>query len=208
MATAQNVIDASIARRKDPYQNSWEDAELLDYLQAGVNFVHPILVKEESELIQTTATIAMTALAGQEYDLPASFLAVAPDGVWITGYDPMRPVRVNEKIANGTSTGASADITKYYVTVDKIGFVKIPNASITANIRYFTTATTLVVGTTMPYSGIFNDALSMFMTNMAFARNDSNLADIGALYNALESSALTIIRRRIPLRPGVAKQAQ
>lgn len=201
MATAQQVIDASLVRYKDVEEDAFDDTELLVYLNKGVAHAHNILVRHGSELAATTGTVAGQT-STQEYALESNFLAMVKDGVWTTGANPMTPISYADKVVIGTGTGTP---TRYYLTAANIGFTPIPSTTMTIYIYYYTTPTTLLVGTTMPYGGRFNDALSMFMTSMAFSRDELDTSVINEMHNMLERAVLDVVDRRIPVKAGLRK---
>uniref|UniRef100_A0A6M3K2J1 Uncharacterized protein n=1 Tax=viral metagenome TaxID=1070528 RepID=A0A6M3K2J1_9ZZZZ len=201
MATAQNIIDASLARYKDSNEDAWVDDELLAYLNKAVGHAHNVLVRHGSEMAATLTTVTL-ATGTQEYALPSDFLAVVQDGVWLEDYNPMEPVPYSQKIYQGSS---QATPTRFYLTRDRIGFIPVPSAAATVNEYYYTTPVTLAVGTSMPYDDLLDEPLSTFMSSLAFSRDELDTSLLNETFNTLEKSVLDVVDRRSPLRPVIHK---
>lgn len=204
--TAQTIIDSSVVRYKDANETQWADAELLAYLNDALEYVHSILIRENSELAVTYDTITIVA-GTQEYELSGNldnFYAMCPKGVWFsTEPNSLTPVNYEEKIHSGTTTSDLVPVA-YYLTATHLGVIPIPTAtavavSATLHCRFFTMPTELAVDGTMPYKNLFNRAAKRFMESMALIRNEnSTAADVSALYNTLETAAMDIIKKRTP----------
>lgn len=206
--TAQAVIDSSIARAKDPNKSQWADAQLLIFLNKAYDYVHKLLIKLQSELVVTSASVNMVATT-QEYELATSlpdFWGMADNGVFFAGLGiPLDPVAYEDKIrtkSTVTSTSMPAP-TMYYVTATHLGVIPIPAvASVTSypalTCRYFKANTALALGTAMPYKNLFNEPIAVFMDHAALIKTSENTGELTALYNALETSTLDIAKRRSP----------
>ena len=208
MATAQNIIDNSLARQMDPHETQWSDTELLAWLNKGVNYLHQVLINNQIDWAVTDAATAVTTVDGTElYDLESDFWGMVEgdsakgDGsVWLdktTSYAFLTPCGQHESIK---FTGADrGEPTQYYLTATQIGLLAVPDAVYVLKYRYYTTPTTLLIATAMPYGDLFNEALSSFMSSRALTRNGMMAAGEMAIYNELESQALAIARRRTPI---------
>ena len=208
MATAQNIIDNSLARQMDTSKTQWSDPELLALLNKGVDYLHQVLINNQIDWATTsTATTVSTVAATELYDLESDFLgmvegdsAKGEGGVWLdktTSYAFLAPCDQRESVK---FTGADrGEPTQYYLTATQIGLLAVPDAVYALKYRYYTTPTTLLVSSTMPYSGLFNEALSSFMSSRALTRNGMMTSGEMAIYNELESQALAIARRRTPI---------
>jgi len=193
MATAQTVIDASIARLKDQRIVQWRDTELLEYLNRGVEHVHSILVAADSDLIVSTKQTALSG-ATSSNTLETDFLALLKDGVVIDDV-PLEPCSFSEYILNAGATGTPK---KFYLENTKIYFVPALNGSYTLDVYYYPQHTTLALGTTMPYNSFFDVPLSVFMTAMAFLRADRPKAELDQIYVSLGEAVMDVLRKRAP----------
>jgi hypothetical protein len=210
MATAQTVIDASIARYMDTAKTLWADVELLAYINKGVDYINQILIGRANPL--ATKSVSITLVDGTETYLFASnsmtdFLAVYEgtrienSGVSIADsrLGPMKEADRTDFI-NDDATIDEDEPTNFYVGSTYIGFLPIPDTTYTATVWYYYQPTALALGTTMPWSGIFNEALSSFATNMALIRAEYNSTPLLEVYNELESKAILVATKRTATR--------
>lgn len=198
--TAQTLIDNSLARAKDPDDIQWTDADLLNYMNKAVSYIHMKLVQMNSELAVSAGTVTMVA-ATQEYDLSGNldnFWKMVRNGVYFT--TPLTEISLEDaKRAGSTSTGVAP--TAYYLTAAKIGLVPIPAAAAvivapTLYCRYFAKETTLALGTAMPYKNLFNEAISTFASSLALFKTEAQSAEYLSVYNALEEATMDIAKNR------------
>jgi len=200
VVTAQTVIDNSLARQKDPDDTQWTDANLLNYINKAVSYIHMKLIQMNNELAVSTGTIAMVA-STQEYDLSGNldnFYKMCPNGVYFT--EPLTKISLEDAKRAGATTTATAP-TAYYLTAAKIGVVYTPTAAAvvlapTLYCRYFAKETTLALGTTMPYKNLFNEAISTFASSLALFKTEESSAEYLSVYNALEESTMEIASKR------------
>lgn len=211
MADAQTTINNSLARLKDPDKTTWTDADLLKLLNHGIAYIQQKLILWRSPLAVTTSHVE--AEDGEETYTLASytitdFYAVYEDkikgdtGVWYTdtsSYTFLTPTDQQESIEY--TNAAEGPPEKYYLNDTQIGFLPVPDTDYTIYIRYYRAHTDLAVGGTMPYNGIFNEALSVFMSSMAFTLAEFAVGDMVALYNDLEATAMSIVALRSAKRP-------
>lgn len=201
--TAQVVIDNSIARAKDSNKTQWSDDQMLKFLNKGVDYVHRLLIRENSEIAINDGTISLTG-GVQEYSLPDDLWCIPPNGVYFSAVvKPITPVTYEDKIREGVTTTDSAP-ESYYITDDKIGLVLTPSgtaaaAYTTLNCRYFKKNTALAFTDNMPYKNLFNEPISMFMDNLALFKAEVPTEEIVSIFNALEAATIEIINQRIPV---------
>lgn len=205
--TAQSVIDNSLSRAKDSDKTQWADTELLKFLNKAYDYTQKLLIRIQSELVITTGTVTMSALA-QEYTLDGDlddFWAMAHHGVYFDGQgDFLVPVPYEDKVRSAGSTTDSAP-SSYYLTSTKIGVLDIPTATSTAaystlSCRYFKKNSSLSLTTPMPYKNVFNEPMSAFMDNVAIVKTEEAKGEIyAALYNTLEETTLMIAASRNPI---------
>lgn len=208
--TAQNIIDVSLARARDPHETQWTDAQLLAHLNKGVHYLHSKLIGHQVDWATTKIGIAIPTVDGTElYNLPSDFWSMHPGnginetGVWLnktTSYSFLAPVDQRESVLGIGSD--EAEPTRYYLTETQIGLLPVPDAVYTLMLRYYFSPITMTLTTVMPYGNIFNEALSSFMSSRALA--DAGLIAAGemSIYNELETTALTIAQRRTPKSVG------
>lgn len=204
MATIQNVIDSSIARYQDPDKTLWADAELLAYANKAVAYLNQLLIQRNDPI--GLSSIAITTSDGTEtYALPSGFIAMYPgkssdqSGMWIDD-NFLWPVRETEKVNYSDDEGGEP---KYYYIIDGyIGLLPVPDDEYQVNYRYFATQNALELSTpsTMPWGGVFDEAISMFMTSLANARGEMDVSMITQVYAELERSALSVVSLRTPIR--------
>lgn len=208
MATIQNVIDASIARYQDPDKTLWTDAELLAYGNKAVAYINQLLVQRNDHLGLKAATIT-TAEGTENYDLPSDFLAMYPgaklqeSGMWIDD-NFLFPVRETERVGYDLTSDGYDEPLYYYMTATQFGLLPIPDGIYTVNYRYFYTITALALypsASTMPWGGVFDEAISTFITSLANARGEMDVSMMTQLYDELEQSALKVLNVRTPIRP-------
>lgn len=204
--TVQTLVNNTIVRQKDSQKLDWADAELLIYVNKARDYIHKLLVVDGQEIAITTGDITMVA-STQEYDLSGNlddFWCMSTNGVYFTGATtPLIPVTAEDKIRYGGSTTNAAP-AYYYLTPTKIGVIPIPTATSvsvygTLNCRYFKKEADLALTDSMPYKNIFNEPVSMFVSNMAMLRLGVDTAEYTAIYNNLETSVRAIIARRSQL---------
>lgn len=208
--TAQSVINSTIARQKDDVlkKTQWSDAELLIYLNKAVKYIDDTLVTANSELVISEADITIVASTG-EYSLATNlpdFMKLQNNGAYFAaGFEPLQPTDFESKIRIG-STETSELPTMVYVTPTNLGLLPVPDATAVAidntlKCRYFKyRATDLALTDAMPYKNLFNEAISAFITAMAFLRREENNDQISAHYDALETSILMVVGNRENLR--------
>jgi len=204
--TVQTLVNNTIVRQKDSQKLDWTDAELLIYVNKARDYIHKLLVLDNQEIAISTGTITMVALT-QEYTLSGNlddFWAMSTNGVYFTGsITPLIPVTLEDKIRFGGST-TNTEPKYYYLTPIKIGIIPIPTATSvstygTLNCRYFKKESDLALTDSMPYKNIFNEPVSMFVSNMAMLRLGVDTAEYTAIYNNLEMSVRSIIAKRSQL---------
>ena len=200
--TAQVVIDAGLARYKDPAETQWADAELLVYLNKGIEYIFKMLIAAKSDLATTVGSV--TTSATQEFALPDDLWGICPAGVSISGgiTKPLGVATYEDKIRGGT-TATSVDPKLYYLTADKIGLIPIPNATsaaayTTLSIRYWKKPSALALTGNMPYLNIFNDAIAAFVDAMAFLRNQESAEIVMQIYNTLEQAVMLVVKNHTP----------
>jgi len=201
--TAQTTIDNSIARAKDEKKTQWVDSQLLIFMNKAIDFTHKLLIREQSEIVKTDATITMVADT-QEYLLTGNlddFWSMSYKGVYFTDF--LTPCTYEDKIRAGTDTTDTAP-GSYYITDTHIGVLGIPTATSVAAFptlycRYFKMNTPLALTDDMPYKNLFNEPLSSFMDHVAVLKTTAPTSEFTALYNALEASTLEIAKNRIPI---------
>ena len=201
--TAQTVIDNSIARAKDPYKTQWTDAQMLIFLNKAYDYTQKILIQAKSELVITSVSIDLSAT--REFSLATylpDFWGMVEHGVYFDD-TPLTPVTVEDAIRYGTITTNTA-ATGYYVTGTNLGLLETPTdeavglfPSLTC--RYFKKNAPLALGSAMPYKNLLNEPMSSFMDHLAVLKTTAPTAELTAIYNALESSALTLALKRVPL---------
>lgn len=208
MATAQNIIDSSLARQMDQGETQWTETELLAWLNNGVSYLHQVLINNRIDWATTSTATPVSTVADTElYDLEGDFWSMVEGdsakgegSVWLdktTSYAFLTPCGQHESIKfTGADTG---EPTQYYLTATQIGLLAVPDAVYVLKYRYYTTPTTLLIATAMPYGDLFNEALSSFMSSRALTRNGMMTSGEMAIYNELETQALTIARRRTPI---------
>lgn len=204
MATIQDVIDASIARYQDPDETLWPDAELLAYANKAVAYLNQLLIQRNDPI--GLSSIAFTTADGTDtYALPSGFIAMYrgkssdQSGMWIDD-NFLWPVRETEKVNYSDDEGGEP---KYYYIIERyIGLLPVPDDAYQVNYRYFATQNALKLSTpsTMPWGGVFDEAISMFMTSLANARGEMDVSMITQVYAELERSALSVISLRTPIR--------
>ena len=211
MATAQAIIDATQARYKDPGKTQWGDSELLGYINAAIDYIHKLLIGNRSEMALKYPDIAITTTAGTEaYGLPPDFWAI---------YEGERSERTGVHLVNGTgfawlsecSPGDSVEMTgastgqpsRYYITADKIGLLPVPDAAYTIRPRYYFQSPAVALAGSMPWNGLFNEAIKSFTSSRALARNGMVVAGELEIYNELERQAMAIIVKREGRRPKI-----
>lgn len=204
--TAQTLIDSSIARAKDPDDTQWTDAQLLIFLNKAYDYIHKLLMLNQSEIAVSDESITLVA-STQEYTLATElpdFWAMASDGVTISGVsDPLVPVPYYDKTRSGTDTTDTYP-GSYYVTATEIGFIDIPSATAvaahgTVSCRYFKKNVALTLTDNMPYKNILNEPMATFMDHVAFLKAENNTSELTTLYNALEKTTMDIVGKRVPL---------
>lgn len=211
MATAQEIIDNSLARLKDADESEWVDATLLALLNKGVAYVHQLLIKHGSPLAMKEATFD-TVADTEAYTLSdegiTDLWGLVEDktrgdfGVWFTDSDSHYFLEPCDKQKSIEYTNAdSGTPAYYYLTATQIGFLPVPDSVVTMHLRYYCQHTALALGGTMPYNGLFDEALSVFMSNMAMLLSEFSTLEMTAIYNELEATALGIARNRLPKRP-------
>ena len=201
--TAQNMIDASYIRYADPAKTEWADAELLVYLNDGIEYAFQALHKLNSDLIKTVGSIT-TAATTQEYTLNDDFWAMCENGVTLSGgiSKALVPGTYDDKTRNGTTTTA-ADPKVYYLTDTKLGLIPIPTtasaaAYTTISCRYFKKPTAIALGGSLPWRNIFNAPIKAFMCSFALLRNQRSLEAQNLIYNTLEAAVVELATRRTP----------
>jgi len=201
--TAQTTIDNSIARAKDKKKTQWTDAQLLIFMNKGIDFTHKLLIKEQSEIVITDSTITMVA-GTQEYLLSGNlddFWGMSENGVYFTDF--LTPCTYEDKVRHGTDTTDTAPVS-YYITSTHLGVLDIPTATSVAAFptlycRHFKKNTPLALTDNMTYLNLFNEPISSFMDHTAVLKTTAPTAEFTALYNALEAATLEIAKNRVPL---------
>jgi hypothetical protein len=218
MSTVQNVLDGSIARYIDPDKTTWVDAELLAYVQKGVNYINQLLINRNDISATKSGTISITSgnetvsfTACTMTDFVAMYKGNKLDntGVWINNsfLDPCRePERSDYMDDDGTMQ--TEQPAKYYVGSSYLGFLPVPDDSYTVDCLYFYKQSALTVGSSMPFNDVFNEAISAFVTSMAAARTERDIAAMTALYNELETQALAVTNARNAIRPKMVNRSR
>jgi len=197
--TLQTLIGESMSRAKDPDITQWTTAQLVIFAKKAHSYIQRILIRENSEIVMSTGSIAMTAT--QEFLLSGNldnFWKIA--SVFFAGQLPMTSISVEDAKREGTTT-TDVDPKNFYLTATAIGMVNIPSATSiaafpTLTCRYFAMETHLTLTASMPYKNLFNEPISAFMDHMAIMKKDDPTAEYTALYNALEEATLSIVRER------------
>lgn len=204
MATIQNVIDSSIARYQDPDKTLWADTELLAYANKAVSYLNQLLIQRNDPL-GLSGTVITTANGTETYALPSGFIAMyrgkssEQSGMWIDD-NFLWPVRETEKVNYYDDDGGEP---KYYYIIDGyIGLLPVPDDEYTVNYRYFSTQDALELSTpsTMPWGGVFDEAVSMFITSLANTRGEMDVSMLTQIYAELERSAMAVVAARTPMR--------
>lgn len=208
MATAQTVIDNSIVRRMDPDETTWTDAGLLVYLNKGYDYVHQLLITRRDELALKTAssfnitdgteTYSITDNIGSDFLAMYEGAKLDETGVWITDTF-LDPCRETERVNYYNSD--ESEPVKYYLTGTTIGFLPVPDTTYAVTCKYYFQRSALTLTSTMPYTSLFDEALSTFMSNMALMEKGYDTNGIIGIYNELEKQALTIAGKRTPIKP-------
>jgi hypothetical protein len=211
MSTVQTLLNTTIARYIDPDKTTWADAELLAYVQMAVNYINQLLINRNDVFAAKQGTITTVAAAETVTfvtctmtDFMAMYKGNKHDntGVWINNsfLEPCRELERSDYMdSDGTmQTGQPA---KYYVGDSYIGFLPVPNDVYSVKCMYFYTPTALALGTTMPFNGVFDLAISAYVTSMAAARSERDISAMTALYNELEAQALAVTNARNAIRP-------
>lgn len=141
----------------------------------------------------------------QEYLLSEylpDFWCMAEEGVYFAA-DPLSPISIQEKVRAGLKTTDVAPEC-YYASPTHFGVVSIQTdvsvaAFPTINCRYYPKNEKLTLLSPMPWKGLFDEPMSMFLSNMAQMKAQKPVAEITALYNALESEALALEAKRVPI---------
>lgn len=209
MATVQNILDATMVRYMDPDKTTWSDAELLTIVQKAVDYIQQILINR-GDVMATKTTHLHTADGTETYtwaslsitDFVAMYQGSKLDttGVWISD-SFLSPCRYEDKVAYVSAS--EGEPIKYYITDTLIGFLPVPDAIYQVDFMYFYKQPALALGTTMPFNGVFDLAISTFVDAMAAARNEQDISNITQLYNELESKALGVVSKRTPIRPAM-----
>ncbi|MBI9091813.1 MAG: hypothetical protein JEZ12_21590 [Desulfobacterium sp.] len=174
------------------------------FLNKAYDYIHKQLIKNNSEINTVTVPVPLGG-AVQEYPLVTyleNFWCMAEEGVYI-GTEPLAPLTIRDKVrAGGDLTNDPP--TAYYVTPDSLGLVPVPSSQCVTNnptiyCRYYPQNAPLELGSLMPWSGIFNEPMSTFMTNIALLKGKGRTNEITALYNALEGEAMAIAAKRVPV---------
>jgi hypothetical protein len=204
--TAQTLIDNSIIRARDLDETNERltDAQLLIYLNKAREYVHQILIRENSEIAVTTGTISMVGTQ-QEYELAGDlpdFWAMVKHGVYF-GTTSLLPMTYEEKIREGTTATDEAPV-QYYVTSTHLGVVPVPSVTAataypTLYCRYFKYPTPLTLESEMPYKNALNSAMSAFLDSVGALSAEKQTSEFSAMYNSLEEATMEIIRKRVPL---------
>ncbi len=202
--TAQQIIDTSIIRAMDEDKTRCKDLPALVFLNKAYDYIHKQLIKNNSELNTVTVSVPLGG-AVQEYPLTdylENFWCMAEEGVYIDT-EPLTPLTIRDKVRAGG--GLTDDPpTSYYVTPDALGLVPVPSSqSVTDHptiyCRYYPQNAPLTLKSEMPWSGIFNEPMSTFMTNIALLKGKGRTNEITALYNTLEEEAMSIAAKRVPV---------
>ena len=185
---------------------NWDDDQLLIFMNKAVDFLHKLLIRLQSEIAITDATIS-TVTNTQEYLLSGNmddFWAMAEHGVYFSGTGTfLTPVTYEDKV-RATNETTNTDPESYYVTDTHIGLIDIPTVTSVAayptlSCRYFKQNTALGLDDSMPYKNILNEPIGSFMDHLAILKTNAKTSEFTALYNALEESALDIINKRVPI---------
>lgn len=204
--TPQTIIDNSIARKKDADKTQWSDADLLIYLNDGLDYIRQVLIENRSRLAVDSTTITTTS--GTDLyafstvtmtDLVAMFEGVNSEqtGVYCDNTF-LYPVDESEKVKYIGATLDSLTPTMYYLTDDSIGFLPPIGGTFSIITYFYAKVSDLALDGVMPYNDLFNRAASKFMTNAALMEAGFITADFTGLYNELERSALVVVRKRTP----------
>ncbi len=204
MTTVQAVIDGSMARAMDEDKTQWDDDQALIFLNKSGDYIQKLLIRLQNDLAVVSETITLAAT--QEYSLANNlpgFWSMVDGGVYFPGELPLTPITVEDAHREGSTTTDTAP-TMYYLTSTSLGLANIPTATAVATYselkcRYYEKFASLALEDDMPYSDLFNEPMSAFMDHVAVLKIQGQTAEFTALYNALEESALEIVKRRTPL---------
>lgn len=201
--TVQAVVDNSLARQKDSDENTWEDSELLKYINKARTFIYNLLILNQSDIGLSEGTITMVATT-QEYDLSGNlddFWCMQADGVYFSTIGtPLTPIAKTDAVRLLSAT-TDTPPTMFYLTGTKLGVANIPTATAvsadaTLNCRFYSYQSDLTLTDNMPWKNLFNEAIGFFVDSMAFARNEVDSQVVSSIYNTLEDMAIKIINAR------------
>lgn len=203
MATVQSVIDNSIARGMDPDLTQWDDDRALASLNEAGDYIQKLLIRLQSELVIERENIPMAATQEFSLSLLSGFWAMVDGGVYFSGEMPLTPITVEDAQREGSATTDVAP-TMYYLTSTSIGLANIPTETAVAaypelTCRYFKAFSSLTLTDEMPFGGLLDKPMAAFMAHVGVMEIQGQTAEVTALYNALEESAMEIVKRRTPL---------
>jgi hypothetical protein len=210
MATIQGVIDSSIARYMDAAKTLWSDVELLANANKAVDYINQLLISRSNPLSIKSGSVALIdgtetytfAGAGMS-DFLAVYEGTKIDNSGVSIIDSrLESMKESDRtdFINDDGTMDEQEPTNFYIGTTYIGFLPVPDTAYTATVWYYFQPVALILTTEMPWSGIFNEAISSFMTNMALVRAEYNSTPLLEVYNELESKAMLVATKRTATR--------
>ena len=195
MATTTEIIASARYKLADWDKRAFTDPELLDYLNEGCGFIHKLLIKYGSDLVQSSTDIA--GLTGiDNYDLPASY--------WATAYFQV------DGETDYLTKGYQADLVRmpaadypgtpklYIIRNTKVYLRPVPDADVTIYHIYYPKWTNLALAVDMPFNDLFSDVIKQFLVMMALNRDEYNIQTDSGFYAILEKAAKDVHIQRMP----------
>ena len=168
MSTVLEILTAARLLCRDPDGVDLTDELGMSFINNHIQLIHQTLINIQSDLLRAEVQV-VTADGTAEYeltdtgDVPILATGVMPYGVWEDGFpgNPMQRLIKSELIARSYDLSDTGQPSFWYpVTPNKIGFCLTPDDVYTYNINYWKAyQTILATGDTVPYEGIFDQAL-------------------------------------------------
>lgn len=222
MAAARTVTTTSFIVQlnyelRNIQQKQWVAAETLVYVNKMYELIYMILVDANSELIASGSGTITTVAGTEAYDLSANAMGDLWSpykinnedntyAIYLTDasgniYEPIEMVPREDRypyVVSGSS--ARSRPTGFYLDVDNIGLLPVPDAVYTVTIdKYFPNWTPLADGDDMPLKNLFNLQIKDGVKLIAKNREGYNMAVEAAMLEVFQDRALQIMRqRRVP----------
>lgn len=170
MTTAQTVVDTARVTLLDAAKRSWSDAELLGYLNSGIEQACGTLL----DIYVIAADVPLNT--GVRQALPAGGLVLI-DVIHNTNGGAVTQAALSELSRTQPTWAADANSadTKYLMLDPRAPatFYVYPSASsgASAELLYGAVPATLILSDTVPISPAFNTALWAYILGMAYAKN-------------------------------------